>query len=271
MASGGSAANTIHGLSRLGIQTAFLGTVGKDSLGEFFSNDLKNCGIIPLLTASATPTGRAISLVTPDGERTFTTYLGAAVELNAGHLTSTLFLGHHHLHLEGYLVPNQQLVESAFALARENNMSVSLDLASYNVVEANLTFLERIIRQYKPVVFANEEEARAFTGHTDPSTALDRLAALTDTAVVKIGSKGSLITHNGIRYSAGAIDVKCIDTTGAGDLYAAGFLYGIAKNLSPEKCGAIGSLLAGKVIEEAGAKINNNSWDLILNKIKAFN
>lgn len=267
MASGGSAANTIHGLARLGIQTGFLGTVGQDSFGEFFSTDLKNCGIVPLLTTSTTSTGRAISLVTPDGERTFTTYLGAAVELNASHLTPAIFGGYHHLHLEGYLVPNQQLVESAFILAVENNLSVSLDLASYNVVEANLAFLEHIIRRYKPVVFANEEEARAFTGKMDPSEALDRFATLTDTAVVKIGSKGSLISHKGRRYTADAIDVKCIDTTGAGDLYAAGFLYGMANHLSPDKCGAMGSLLAGKVIEEAGAKISNKNWDFILGEI----
>jgi sugar/nucleoside kinase (ribokinase family) len=267
MASGGSAANTIHGLARLGIETAFMGTVGKDSFGDFFIRDMESCGILPLLTSSATSTGRAISLVTPDGERTFTTYLGAAVELAVGNLTTDLFRGYHHLHLEGYLVPNQQLVEKAFILARQNNMSVSLDLASFNVVEANLSFLDRIIRQYKPIIFANEEEARAYTGMTDPAEAIGYFAGLTDTAIVKIGSSGSLIAHQGSRYSADAIRANCIDTTGAGDLYAAGYLYGLANNLSPEQCGNMGSLLAGKVIEEAGAKISNSNWDFILNEI----
>jgi sugar/nucleoside kinase (ribokinase family) len=263
MASGGSAANTIHGLARLGVETAFVGTVGKDSFGEFFEKDMKDSGISPQLSQGTTNTGRAISLVSPGGERTFATYLGAALELSANRLNAALFHGYHHLHLEGYLVHNQQLVESALVLAQQCSMTVSLDMASYNVVEANLDFLKRIIGQYKPVIFANEEEARAFTGQTDPHKSLDVFAMLCHTAVVKIGAKGSLIFHKGKKYTAGAIQVNCLDTTGAGDLYAAGYLYGFVNELAPDRCGKIGSLLAGKVIEEAGAKIGAASWDYI--------
>jgi sugar/nucleoside kinase (ribokinase family) len=261
MASGGSAANTIHGLAKLGVETAFIGTVGKDSFGAFFEKDMKDCGINPLLSAATTSTG--ISLVTPGGERTFATYLGAAVELSVSRLNANLFRGYHHLHLEGYLVPNQQLVESTLILAQQCGMTVSLDLASYNVVEANLDFLKRITGQFKPVVFANEEEARAFTGHTDPHKSLDFFASYCDTAIVKIGSKGSLIFHKGKKYAVDAIQVSCLDTTGAGDLYAAGYLYGFVNDFNPERCGKIGSLLAGKVIEEAGAKIGESSWEYI--------
>jgi sugar/nucleoside kinase (ribokinase family) len=263
MASGGSAANTIHGLAKLGVETAFIGTVGKDSFGDFFEKD-----ITPLLSTGSTSTGRAISLVSPGGERTFATYLGAAVELSALRLNATLFRGYQHLHLEGYLVPNQQLVESALILAQQCGMTVSLDLASYNVVEANLDFLRRITSQYKPIVFANEEEARAFTGFADPHKALDFFATLCNTAIVKIGSQGSLIFHNGKTFAADAIQVNCLDTTGAGDLYAAGYLYGFIHELNPELCGKIGSLLAGKVIEEAGAKIGADSWDYIRNIVR---
>jgi sugar/nucleoside kinase (ribokinase family) len=268
MASGGSAANTIHGLAKLGVETAFVGTVGKDSFGEFFEKDMKDSGISPLLSHVTTSTGRAISLVSHGGERTFATYLGAAVELSANRLNATLFHGFNHLHLEGYLVPNQQLVESALILAQQCGMTISLDLASYNVVEANLDFLRRIIRHYKPVVFANEEEARAFTGHTDPRKALDFFAGYCDTAIVKIGAKGSQIFHKGKKYASDAIQVNCIDTTGAGDLYASGYLYGFVNDLTPYQCGKIGSLLAGKVIEEAGAKIGASSWDYINKAIK---
>jgi sugar/nucleoside kinase (ribokinase family) len=267
MASGGSSANTIHGLAKLGLETAFVGTVGKDSFGAFFEQDMKDCGINPLLSSVATNTGRAISLVSPEGERTFATYLGAAVELSATRLNRNLFHGYDHLHLEGYLVPNQQLVESALILAQQCGMTVSLDLASYNVVEANLEFLKRITRQYKPVVFANEEEARAFTGQADPHKALDVFASLCNTAIVKTGAKGSLIFHKGKKYSADAIQVKCLDTTGAGDLYAAGYLYGFVNEIAPDQCGKIGSLLAGKVIEEAGAKISVAGWEFITETI----
>jgi sugar/nucleoside kinase (ribokinase family) len=142
-------------------------------------------------------------------------------------------------------------------------MTVSLDLASYNVVEANLDFLRRIIARYKPIVFANEEEARAFTCHTDAHKALDYFAGCCDTAIVKTGAKGSLIYHMGRKYTADPIQVNCIDTTGAGDLYASGYLYGFVNDVNPDQCGKIGSLLAGKVIEEAGAKIGASTWDYI--------
>jgi|WetSurSiteA1Bulk_404760.scaffolds.fasta_scaffold08940_1 sugar/nucleoside kinase (ribokinase family) len=267
MASGGSSANTIHGLARLGVETAFIGTVGEDVLGGFFEKDLKESGIAPVLSPGNTGTGTAISLVSPGGERTFATYLGAAVELSANRLNASLFRNYDHLHLEGYLVPNQSLVETAFILAQQQGMTVSLDLASYNVVEANLAFLKRLIGQYKPIVFANEEEARSFTGESDPHKSLEVFSVLCDTAIVKVGSKGSLIHHQGEKYAVDAIPVKCMDTTGAGDLYAAGYLYGYIRELNPVQCGKIGSLLAGKVIEEAGAKIRNEVWAEIRNTI----
>jgi len=263
MASGGSAANTIHGLARLGAGAAFIGTVGNDAFGKFFEDDMTSCGISPLLSTGTLNTGRAIALVSQNGERTFATYLGAAVELDSNKLNASLFKKYDHLHLEGYLVPNQTLVELALSLAESCGMSVSLDLASYNVVESNLDFLKKITRKYKPLIFANEDESFAFTGLNDPHKALDYLSEFSNTAVVKIGSKGSLVLHKGKKYQINAIQVNCLDTTGAGDLYAAGFLYGFVNGLSPDRCGNIGSLLAGKVIEEAGAKIGSESWEYI--------
>ncbi len=267
MASGGSAANTIHGLARLGVATAFIGTVGNDKFGDFFEKDMLADGITPLLSQGSTGTGRAIALVSPGGERTFATYLGAAVELTAYRLDGSLFRNYDHLHLEGYLVPNRQLTESALSMASQYNMTVSLDLASYNVVEANLEFLKRIISKFRPVIFANEDEARAFTDQADPEKALEQFARICDTAVVKTGAKGSLIYHKGSTYHAEAIPVKCLDTTGAGDLYAAGYLFGFLNDLEPDRCGRIGSLLAGKVIEEPGAKISEASWEQILTTV----
>ncbi|HEX2393927.1 MAG TPA: adenosine kinase [Bacteroidales bacterium] len=270
MASGGSAANTIHGLAKLGVNTAFVGTVGDDTFGRFFESDMTGCKIAPLLSKGTLETGRAISLVSPGGERTFATYLGAAIELSAESLTDELFEHYDHLHLEGYLVPNQIMTEKAMKLAVSQNRTISLDLASYNVVEANLDFLKRIISAYKPVVFANEEEAYAFTGQKNPNRALSYIADLTSTAIVKTGAKGSHVFHNGKKYKVAAIPSNCIDTTGAGDLYAAGYIYGFINNLTPEHSGRIGSLLAGKVIEEAGAKICKESWEYIEKTMAGF-
>jgi sugar/nucleoside kinase (ribokinase family) len=263
MSSGGSAANTIHGLAALGVPAGFIGMVGHDRLGDFFRSDMTGRGITPYLLESTSSTGSSRALVSPDGERTMATFLGAAVELSAANLDPLIFSGYDHLHLEGYLVLNHALVEKALEIAHRRGMTVSIDLASYNVVESNLDFLKQIVHDHIQVVFANEEEARAFTGHTDPHKALAHIAALCETAIVKIGDKGSLISHLGTTYQVGVIPVKCLDTTGAGDLYAAGFLYGITRGLSPDECGRIGALLAGKVIEEAGAKISEASWNYI--------
>jgi len=258
-ASGGSAANTIHGLARLGIETGFIGKVGKDELGTFFSDDMKKSGIRPLLLLSNTATGKAIALISKDSERTFATYLGAAVELSANDLTDELYKGYDYFHIEGYLVQNHQLIESAVKLAKKHDLKVSLDLASYNVVEDNLKFLQDIVKNYVDIVFANEEEAKAFTGK-QPEQALYDFASLCEIAVVKVGQKGSMIKHGDDVYHVNAIQTQSIDTTGAGDLYAAGFLFGLIRGFSLDKCGRIGSLTAGKTIEVIGPKMADKTW-----------
>jgi sugar/nucleoside kinase (ribokinase family) len=266
-ASGGSAANTIHGLASLGVETGYIGKVGKDELGGFFTSDMKKNHIKPFLKVSETETGVASTLISPDSERTFGTFLGAAVEVGADDLDETLFAGFQFFHIEGYLVLNKALVEKALKIAQAKNMTVSLDLASFNVVEANLDFLREITSKYVDVVFANEEEAKAFTGK-EPEAALNEIASMCNIAVVKIGKNGSLMQQGDEVYRVGAIPAKVIDTTGAGDLYAAGFLYGLTKGLSPDRCGHIGALLAGNVIQVVGAKIPMEAWDGIKKLVK---
>ena len=138
-------------------------------------------------------------------------------------------------------------------------MLISLDLASYNVVAANHTFLKRVIPQYVDIVFANEEEAKAYT-NKDPFEALNEIAAQVKIAVVKIGKEGSYIKSAGNLVKIGIVPVKAIDTTGAGDQYAAGFLHGYSRGLNLRKCGELGSLLAGTVIENYGARIGDEHW-----------
>jgi sugar/nucleoside kinase (ribokinase family) len=268
MASGGSAANTIHGLSHLGVSTAFLGTIGNDDMGNFFYNDLKNAGILPLLSKINIDTGRAISLVSPDSERTFATFLGAASQISESQLKNEIFKEYDILYLEGYLVQQKPFIEAAIKKARDHNMLVVLDLASYNVVESNVDFLKEIVDQYIDIIFANEEEASAYTGKKDPLEALHQLASVTQIAIVKTGEKGSFVQKDNHVYQIGVIKARAIDTTGAGDLYAAGFLYGYIHGLSLQKCGAIGALLAGNVIENLGAKIQNSRWNEIQCEIK---
>ncbi len=261
-ASGGSAANTIHGLANLGVETGFIGKIGKDNLGKIFYDDLVNSGIKPELLYSPTETGRAHTLISRDGERTFATYLGAAVEQSAEELNAALFSGFDYFHIEGYLVFNHGLLLKSAELAKQNKMTVSLDLASYNVVEANLDFLKGFVKDSVDILFANEEEAKAFTGK-EPMNALHEISDMCKFAVVKIGDKGSLIKCDGKVYQVNIIPVQCIDTTGAGDLYAAGFLFGLIQDLPLDVCGKIGAVLSGHVIEVIGAKMDDTRWKMV--------
>ena len=259
MATGGSASNTINGITRLGAAAGFVGKIGKDEVGKFFRKDMLNNGVVPHLLYSETPSGQCTVLVSADGERTLCTFLGAACELDAKDLTPEMFVGFDIFHIEGYLVQNHELIRTAVKMAKEAGLQVSVDLASYNVVEENLDFLNEIIRDYIDIVFANEEEARAFTGK-EPEQALIHIADHCDIAVVKIGKEGSFIKSGSESVLVKPRLADCIDTTGAGDLYAAGFLYGLANGYSLDICGKIGSLVSGNVVEVLGAKMTDEVW-----------
>lgn len=262
LAPGGSVANTIDGLAHLGTETAFIGKVGKDELGEKYRNDLSAIGAKPLLFETETTTGIAMALVTPDSERTFGTYLGAAIELSPDDIIIDLFRGYDIAYIEGYLVQNHDLVRKAAEMARKAGLTIALDLASFNVVESNIDFLKEIVAEYVDIIFANEEEAKAFTGE-EPETALNIFAKMCDIAVVKIGKNGSLIKSNSESYKIGVVGTECVDTTGAGDLYAAGFLYGLSNRLDLKKCGEIASVTAGNVITVYGARMTEEMWQTI--------
>jgi len=265
--SGGSAANTINGLSKMGINAGFIGKVGNDSFGKFFGDNMKSNNIEPLLFKGIAESGRAIALVSPNSERTFATFLGAAIELSADDLSEELFKEYKYFHIEGYLVQNHDLLRKAVILAKQQNLIVSLDMASYNVVEVNIDFLKNLVKEYVDIVFANEEEAKAFTGK-EPEEALNIIANNCEIAVVKIGSKGSLIKKGNEIHKIGVINADCVDTTGAGDLYAAGFIFGLINNLPLNKCGEIGSILSGNVIEVIGANMDEDRWMEIHKMVK---
>jgi sugar/nucleoside kinase (ribokinase family) len=266
-ASGGSAANTIYGLAKLGVATAFIGTVGTDETGDFFHKDMVDAGVEPYILRSTSPSGLAIALVTPDGERTFATHLGAAIELSADSLSPDCFSGHKFFYVEGYLVQNEELLLKAMNLARQAGLTIALDLASYNVVESKKNFLLHILMEYVDIVFANEEEAKAISGF-GPELAVDFLAGLCDIAIVKTGANGALIMQGNRLTHAPAMKANPIDTTGAGDMFAAGFLYAHLNNYDAEMAGRAGNLLAAKVIEVMGAKMDEQRWLLSLEAIK---
>ena len=267
LVSGGSVANTIHGLTALGIKTGFVGKIGFDSWGVFFEKDMKEQGINPILFKGKNESGRCIALISPDSERTMATYLGAAIELTADDISPEIYDGYDFLHIEGYLVQNKRLLETALKVAKDKGLTVSLDLASYNVVAENRDFLLDMTKKYVDILFANEEEAKSFSKEQDNDKALDFMSNMCNLSILKKGSDGSIISYNGIKTHISTEPVKSIDTTGAGDLYAAGFIYGLINSLPIDKCGQIASLTAANVIQVIGTKLSDKTWNSIKQKI----
>ncbi len=268
-ATGGSASNTAYGIAKLGGKASFFGKIGKDKIGEFFLQDTKANGVNPYLIVDKHQSGSSTILVSKDGERTMCTFLGVAGELYAADLNPTLFEKHAIFHIEGYLVQNHELIQVAVKMAKEAGCLVSIDLASFNVVEANLAFIQELVTEYVDIVFANEDEARAFTGK-EPYEAVQALAEIVDIAVVKTGKNGSFIQSGNQFYKIHAYPANCIDTTGAGDLYAAGFLYGLSLELPLQVCGEIASWLASHVIQVIGAKMLDSIWEDIRTHINVM-
>lgn len=262
---GGSAGNTIRAMAKLGSKVGFIGKVGNDNTGLFFEQALNNLGVSPTIFRGVNKSGRCLSLVSPDGERTMVTHLGAALELSANEIRHNAFENFDCLYIEGYLVQNHELIKKAVSFAKECGLKVAIDLASFNIVEENLDFLHVLVEKYVDILFANENEAEAFTGQKDPIKSLEAISEICELTVVKIGTKGAYIKgdgeemmHVGIMAAA-----KRIDTTGAGDFYAAGFLTGLCEGLSLRQCGTIGAIAAGKVIEVVGTTFGETTWSEI--------
>ena len=266
---GGSAGNTIRAMARLGCEVGFIGKVGRDKTGDFFVQALENLHVEPAVFRGTERSGKCVSLISPDGERTMVTHLGAALELSAPEIEPDLFDGYDCLYVEGYLVQNHELIRKAARTAKACGLQVAIDLASFNIVAENRAFLRELVRDYVDIVFANEDEAKTFTCEAEPLNALQAISEMARLAVVKIGTKGALIkqgdeaVHVGIMAAA-----KRVDTTGAGDFYAAGFMAGLCDGLSLRQCGTIGAITAGKVIEVVGTTFGEESWEEILRLVR---
>lgn len=266
MATGGSAANTASGTANLGVGTAYIGMVGNDEIGDFYVDDMKKNNIeTKFFRSSTTQTGLALAFVSKDGERTFATYLGAALELNAENLNKDLFTGYDYIHIEGYLISNRSLFSRILELGKSIGAKISMDLASYNVVEENVDFLRNVCKGVE-IIFANEQEAEAFSG-IDAVRAVDDISSFANISVVKLGENGSLISCGGNKIKVQEVRRDKIDTTGAGDLYAGGFLAGLCQGYNLEQCGIMGSILAGNVIEIMGTKMDEKRWQNIRREI----
>jgi sugar/nucleoside kinase (ribokinase family) len=259
---GGSACNTILGIGKLGGTARFIGKRGNDEWGMLFEEGLRKHHVEPRLFTTSTPTGNVLSLITPDAQRSMLTYLGASSETNPSEMTPRLFDSACLVHLEGYLLFNKDLMTAVLRAAKESGAAISLDLASYTVVLQSMDYLRTIIADYVDIIIANEDEARTYTGFTDETRSAQALAEQADIAIVKMGGRGSLIAHGGTitRIDALSGGGPVIDTTGAGDLWAAGFLYGLTQGFSLEKSGMLGSACGYEACQVIGATIPEEGW-----------
>ena len=269
MANGGSISNTMVALARLGREVGFIGRIGDDEMGRFFDAKLRDAGVHTQLIKGLEATGVAHTFVTPGGNRTFGTLLGAAYYLGPHDITEEMFRGYDLLHIEGYLVQNQELIESICQRAKQAGLILSLDLSSFNVVSKNRTYFHHLISDYIDIVFANEGEARAFTGSFDPQEQLRHIAHLCDIAVVKLGEQGSIAMLEGGRiYKCNAEYVETVvDTTAAGDYFAAGFLHALTRGHRLEKCLQIGTILATEAVQVLGSQLSPAAWNRIKSSI----
>ncbi len=266
---GGSACNTTIGLGQLCGKAVFVGTRGNDSLGEELESSISKNNVTPQLEKIDTPTGRVLSVITPDAERSMLTYLGAAAESSPELITAETFKGADIVHVEGYLLFNERLIRAVLEAAKSAGVPVSLDLASFTVVDANPTLVKELVREYVTVLLANEDEARSYTGTSDEAEALKILAQDAEYAVLKVGKRGSYIHEHGETTIVQPFGTgTAVDTTGAGDLWASGFLFGLINGKSMEECGRIASMCGYEVCQVEGAHIPETKWQGIRSTIK---
>lgn len=255
---GGSAANTAAGVAALGGSAVFMGKVGGDEFGELYRAESERMGVETRLARHGSMTGHAITLITEDSERTFATHLGAAVHFSKEDVAADDIRAARALHVEGYMLEGamKEATLHAMGIAREHGVKVSIDLADPSLIERNLDEFQRIALGYADILYANEDEASAFTGEKG-EMALMAMAAMCEIAVVKLGERGSLVRSRDITHRIEPFKVEAVNTNGAGDMYAAGMLYGFARGFPPERAARIASYASSRVVAQVGARLSS--------------
>ncbi len=266
---GGSVCNTMRSMSSLGANSGFIGKIGDDSIGEFYEDALEKAGVTSYFIKTGGLTGSCTVMISPDGERTMGTFLGPAPTITPDEITEEMLSKYQCIYIEGYLLVNEPLVRSMMEKAKKLGLKVALDLSNFNIVNAFKGMLEDIIPKYVDVLFSNESEAEAYTGQK-AAEAVRTLSELVEVSLVTLGKEGALIGSHGHFYSVPAEGGKPVDTTGAGDNFAAGFLYGQSIGASLLQSARIGSMLAGYVIDVVGPEIPYDKWEQIKLKVKGI-
>jgi sugar/nucleoside kinase (ribokinase family) len=258
--SGGSAGNTMAGFASFGGRGGFIGKVADDTLGKVFQHDIRSLGVkfetTPL--ALGAPTGRCLILVTPDAHRTMNTFLGASVELGPDDIDESLIASAQVTYLEGYLFDRdqaKQAFETAAEFAHKAGRRVALTLSDPFCVDRHRADFAELVENHIDILFANEQEIKSLYEENDFEKALASISGNCEIAVVTRSEKGAVIMAKGQRIEVPAEPVeKVLDTTGAGDQFAAGFLYGLTEGMPLGRCGRLGAIAAAEVISHIGPR-----------------
>ena len=273
--SGGSAANTIAGLASLGGRGAYIGKIADDQLGQAFAHDIRAAGVAfetrPLSASSGATTARCIILVTPDAERTMQTYLGACVELGPDDVSDDLIAASEVVYLEGYLYDPPRAKEAfikAAKTAKAAGRKVALSLSDPFCVERHRDAFIELVDNHVNILFANEDEITSLYQAKDFDAALQQVRGHCDIAALTRGVKGSVVVAGDAVHVVDAEPVaKVVDTTGAGDSYAAGFLFGLSRGDDLATCARIGGILAAEIISHYGARSATNLAERVAQKL----
>ena len=272
--SGGSAANTLAGMAALGANCAFVGQVAKDQLGDIFAHDIRAVGIDFDTPArdEEPPTARCLIFVTPDGERTMNTFLGASQFLPPAALDEELIASAGVLYLEGYLWDPEEprrAMRRAIEVARNAGRKVAFTASESFVIDRHGDDFRALIEEGKiDILFVNEHELASLTGESDFDAGLDALKGKVPTVVATRSAAGAVAIQNGERAEVAAEPIeKVVDTTGAGDLFAAGFLTGHTRGQDLETCVRMGAICAGEIISHIGARSEKDLKALVAEKL----
>jgi sugar/nucleoside kinase (ribokinase family) len=262
--SGGSVANTIAGFAILGGSASYIGRVQNDQLGEIFVHDMRSLGVDvrTLPVADGAPTARSHILIDPDGQRTMQTYLGACTELGVSDVTEETVGTPKVILLEGYVwdIPEgPALAAEAIRIAKQNGSAVALSLSDSNCVERHRDAFAKVVRHDVKIVFADDDEVMALYEVDEFEDVLSAIDGSDKLFVMTRSEKGSVIVEGDTKIVQEARPIEqLIDTTGAGDAYAAAFLYGWANGKSLDECARLGTHVATSVIQQLGARIETN-------------
>jgi sugar/nucleoside kinase (ribokinase family) len=244
----------MRGAAMLGMETAFIGKIGSDELGEKLRAALKVQHVRPLLVMQeGMPTGIASAFITPDGQRTFADNLGASALLSPTDFQSDILNGYDTLFMEGYMVQNHDLITTVLSWAKERDMTTCIDLASYNVVSQEREFFHNLIERYIDIVFANEDESTALTGKNAENAARE-MSQICQLAVVKMGSRGACAFVDGQLFTSPGVHVdNVIDTTGAGDSYCGAFVTALSEGKEIKEAMEFASKVSSIAVTRKGA------------------